>query len=304
LNKRQNSANWILLSLMLLSLGVMGQITAYNRAVAFYQEKKFDQARVCIDSAAVNPETTKDPIVWLQRAFIYYELYKAKDRQIANGKAIDVKINSSLRDTSVQSIRMVYALTPDLDTKTNADKLFGSYTNSYYRMANTFLTDSSNSEKSEKAFEKHLEMTKYIDPKLDIRARELEYFKAVGSHFAEKFNLNGKDTSALRIAKVALMKAIDRDGDGYSANFNLGVLYFNQGSNLVRDMGIPTIEELEISQANAEKLFRQAEPFLLKALKINPKSKPVLEGLERMYRWLNDYEKSEFFLKKLKELGN
>lgn len=282
----------------------MGQIPTYNRAVAFYQDKKFEQAKACIDSAVVHPETAKDGAAWLQRAYIYYELYKAKDRQIVNGKAVDVKLNSGLRDSSIQSIQKFYTLNPDADSKNNADKLFSSYTNSYYRMANTFLVDSSNVEKSKQAFEKHKEMVRQSDPKVDVKARELEYYKAIGSHFTEKFNQDNKNTTALENAKAALIKAIEMDPEGFSANFNLGVLYFNQGSNIIRDMGIPSIEELEISQANAEKLFKQATPFLLKAHAINPKSKPALEGLEMMYRWLNDFEKADIYKKKLKELGN
>ncbi len=281
----------------------MGQIPSYNRAVALYQEKKMDAAKLVIDSVVLHPETSKDPLAWMQRSYIYYELYKAKDRVIANGKAVDIKINSALRDTSIQSILKAYSLNPDSDTKTNGAKLFVNYTNSYYKMANTYLVDSSNAEKSLQAFNKHLELVKMGDANANLKAKELEYYKAVGSHFADKFNLDNKEITSQNNAKSALLKALEIDPENYSANVNMGIMFFNQGSNIIKDGGIPTIEEMEIQQENALKLFKQATPFLLKAHTVNPQSKSALGGLEMMYRWLNEFDKAEMYKKKLDALG-
>lgn len=280
----------------------MAQIKSYNRAVELYQSKQFDPARVVIDSVVLHPETAKDPMAWIQRGFIYYELYKTTDRIKSGSAWVDYKLESALRDTSIQSILKGLTFNPDDDLKANGPKLLLNYANAYYRMANLYLVDSANAEKSQLAFTKHLVLWKLSDPKADEKARQIEYYKAVGSYFTEVVNKNSKDTKAQETAKSALLKTLDLDPNNLSANINLGVLYCNQAISLIENTDVPEIKELELVQENAVKLFKQSLPFLQKAYLLNPKNRTAVSGLYQVHRGLYEVEKSESYRKILETL--
>lgn len=302
MNKKQNIIRLFLISFLLIgSIGV-AQIKSYNRAIELYQTKRFSEARQAIDSVVVHPETANDPAAWIQRGFIYYELYKANDRAKGLNTMIDYKLESALRDSSIQSVFKGYTLNPDADLKANGAKLITNYINAYYRMANLYLVDSVNASKSQAAFDKHLELWKQSDPSADVKSRQIEYYKAVGSYFTEVVNRNTTDNAAQEQAKSALLKTLELDPENLSANINLGVLYCNQAIYLIQNSDVPDLKELDLVQENAAKLFKQALPFLQKAYAVAPKNKTVLSGLHQVHRGLYEFEKSETYRKLLEAI--
>lgn len=301
MNKKQNILFLLLISVWFIGSVGLAQIKSYNRAVELYQTKRFAEARLAIDSVVKHPETANDPAAWIQRGFIYYELYKANDRAKGQNTMIDYKLESDLRDSSIRSVFKGYTLNPDADLKTNGAKLITNYINSYYRMASLYLVDSVNASKSQAAFNKHIELWKQSDPDADVKARQIEYYKAVGSYFTEMVNRNNTDNASQELAKAALLKTLELDSENLSANINLGVLYCNQAIYLIQNSDVPDLKELDLVQENAVKLFKQALPFLQKAYAVAPKNKTVLSGLHQVHRGLYEFEKSEMYRKLLEE---
>jgi tetratricopeptide (TPR) repeat protein len=98
------------------------------------------------------------------------------------------------------------------------------------------------------------------------------------------------------------MKVLELDPKNVSATFNLGIIYYNQGVNLINSMDIDTpLDKLEVIQDNSTKLFKQSLPFMSKVYQLDPKNQKALESLRQIYQALNDTEKSLEFNKKLED---
>ncbi|MBS1652547.1 MAG: hypothetical protein JSU07_11120 [Bacteroidetes bacterium] len=287
----------LLLTIVLLCTFSIGkaQIKAYNRAQKSYSDKKFQNAAQVIDSAITNPETTNAPETWTLRAFIYYELYKVNDKK---------KLNSNLRDTSIRSLLKSNSLNPSNDLKNNNNKLISTFASGYYNVAKTLLTDSANFYRSELAYNKFKEITKIIEQNKNFKKEDVEYYLAVSSKFNEMYSNDAKDLKSLDIAKATLQKVLEIDAENITANKNLGIIYLNQSTTIVKEIPIDIkLEELGLIQDNSIKLAKQAEQFLLKANKLENNDKNTILGLYYIYRILNEPAKTKEFETKCIQLG-
>lgn len=266
------------------------------RAQALYNEKKPDEAKLCIDSVVTHPETAKRYEAWTIRGFIYFEIYKRSDK---------TKFNSPLRDTLVASIKRSNSLKPDDDYKSNNDKLLINISSNYYMLAKYLLQDSSDYARSSAAFNKYKGLIQIADTSVNIKNKEIEFYLAAGSHFSEKFNQDKRDTKAFEVAKVTLLKALELNPLDTSANMNMGVMYLNQATGLIEkiDAGEASIQDVDIIQDDAAKLAKQAEQFFLKVYNQNNKNKKAVLALYYVYRVLLDETKILSFEQKCKELN-
>lgn len=285
--------------LILVVSAVFAQAETYNRATQLYRENP-ELAAQTIDSVIVHPETANDPLSWSLRAFIYYELYKVRDK-------IDrstYKFDSRLRDTIVVSLKKANALKPDSDTRESNRKLMDALSTHYYNISTKLLQDSINYKRSEIAFNKYKE-TKYLaDSTYKFKQRDIEYYLTVGSIYSEIFTKDSKNTKAGEIAKLALMKVLDIDANHPQANINLGLLYYNQAANLSREMEYDAdLTQIDIVQENMIKLAKQAEPFVLKVYSRDNNNEKAMTALCYIYRMLNDMPKYEDYKGKLKQKG-
>ena len=112
------------------------------------------------------------------------------------------------------------------------------------------------------------------------------------------------ENTSFEIAKVALLKVLDSDPMNGSANMNMGIMFLNQATKLVQDidMGTTKIEDLDIVQENASKLAKQAEQFIMKVYKQDPKNTKAVLSMYYIYRVLYENQKMADFEKKCKEL--
>ncbi len=95
-------------------------------------------------------------------------------------------------------------------------------------------------------------------------------------------------------------KAIDLKSEYFEANYYLGVLYFNQGADLANSAkNIKNNDEFETAKKKYDEKFKQAEPYLEKALDINPKKteedqrlyKANLNSLKQLYARTGEMDK-------------
>lgn len=280
---------------MLVSLFGSAQKAKVYRAQSLLNEKKANEARLCIDSAITDAEARKMPEAFTIRAFAYYEIYKTTDK---------LKLNSTLRDTIINSIRISNSLNPDEDFKSNNNKLMVSLAGHYYNIAKTLLQDSINYESSVIAFNNFKDIMKGADPNFNVVEKDKEYYLAVGSIYSQRFNENNKDTKANEIAKIALLKVLEIQPDDPSANMNLGLMYLNTSATMVQNMDdIVELKELDVIIDNYIKLAKQAEQFILKVYEKNNKNPKSVEALYYVYKILNENAKIDEFRNKCKELN-
>jgi len=285
----------LLIAFMLGGVVLNAQEAKMVRAQTLYNEKKPDQAKLCIDSVVIHPETKGRFEAWTLRGYIYFEIYKRTDK---------IKFKSPLRDTIVASIKRSNKLKPDADYLSNNKKLLINISGHYYKLEGMYLQDSSNYEMSLKSFEKFKELTRLADSTANLKDKDMEFYLAAGSHFSQEFNLNKKNIKAFEIAKVALMTALEISPNDTSANMNMGLMYLNQSTDLIErvDGGEVSISELDVLLENSIKLAKQAEQFILKVYNQNNKSRKAVLALYYVYRVLNEPEKKALFESKCKEM--
>jgi hypothetical protein len=296
MNRMRSIIKNLCLTLLLgMVTGGFAQADRLNRATSLYQQKNIEAAQVAIDSVILHPETKNESLSWTTRAFIYFEVYKKSDKQ---------KLNSALRDTIVSSVKRSNSLNADADIKSNNNKLLISLSTHYYNIAKTLLQDSLNDAGSATAYNKCKELYLIAKPDTNFVARDIEYYVAVGSVFSNIFNNDNSNTKAHEIAKVAHLKVFDLQPDNIPANMNMGLMYLNQGINLVKSLDYGAdITQIDAIQENIIKYAKQSEAFILKVYKKDSKNPKAVQALYYIYRMLNDAAKQEEFAKKAKELN-
>ncbi|MBI2721502.1 MAG: hypothetical protein HYX39_04950 [Bacteroidetes bacterium] len=271
------------------------QIDKLNRATQLLQARTPDLAVPVIDSVVLHPETKNDFVSWTTRGYIYYEIYKKTDK---------FRLNSSLRDTIISSIKKSNSLKPDEVSLANNKRLLSGLANQYYNIAKVLLQDSLNDTRSAKAYNKCKELSLIAKPDTNFAMRDVEYYVAVGSVFSNIFNNDNKNTKAHDIAKLAHLKVFDIDPDNAPANMNMGLMYLNQGINLVKSLDYGAdLSQIDAIQENIVKLAKQSEQFILKVYKKDNKNPKAVQALYYIYRMLNDAAKQAEYQKKAKDLN-
>ncbi len=276
----------------MLSSVSFAQMDKLERVMECIKAKDVMCAKNAVDSAFMSAEVRKDAQAWYYRAFVYFELAKKEK----------LSLRSAYRDTSLNSIRISNTLKPEQTVKDATNQILKKHSETYYNMAIKLLYDSLTYERSNIAYKKYKEYYSAVDTAFDFKAKDIEYYSGVGSHFADLFNNNNTKSEYGEFAKLALMKVLDLDPKNVSATFNLGIVYYNQGVNLINSMDLDTpLDKLEVIQDNSTKLFKQSLPFMSKVYQLDPKNQKALESLRQIYQALNDTEKSLEFNKKLED---
>lgn len=102
-------------------------------------------------------------------------------------------------------------------------------------------------------------------------------------------------------------KAIEINPDYFDANYNLAVLYFNRGVEVVKEANNMTIEMYQKKGKEVKEKskihFETAIPYLQKAHEIKPEDTQVIEILQTTYTELGMNDKAEEYRKKLDSMG-
>ncbi len=172
-----------------------------------------------------------------------------------------------------------------------------------YPDSNELLVDFINyylrSGESEKALEK---LQKGIEDNPDNHS----YYYAIGTLYdAMGLDTTDKYTPEEKQKYVDLAiehykKAIELKDDYFDAIYNLGVIYYNEGVNIIKaaqDIPPSQNDKYNAEMDKAKKLFREALPYMEKAHKINPKDRNTLLSLSTIYLKLQMYDQQ----KKIKE---
>ena len=261
-------------------------------AYELYNGNKLDSARMLIDEVSNHPETSNDFQAWLIKAYVYKDLYKRNENSKEAGE---------IRNEAVKSFLKSRDLDVEKKELSNINQNLKFLASKYFNESRSKI-DTIHHLEAQGLSEEFKKINLLVDPNLSFTARDLEFYLALSSVFQVCYD-NNASKNCLDYAKVYLQKAIDTDPSSVSAIKNMGILYYNQGVNLIKKMEYDvSLEELSNYQDQSIKLFYQAEPFLLKAFEMSPTDVTVLEGLQGIYFQLSDFDKSNDFKLKLESI--
>lgn len=279
--------------LMLSAFTSFAQLVKVQQAYNCVQAGKLDSAKIYIEEGIKDAEAAADFQSWYVRGFIYKEIYKQKEVN-------DTK--SDARELAVESLKKALELDKAKEQTPNINQNLKFFGSKYYNDAKK-LMDSVNYKSSTWCFEKYISVYKLVEVGFDEKAKSVEYYLALSYYFQEIFEQNASK-NALTLTKEYLGKALEINPNSAMANKNMAVLYYNMGVHIIKKMDYDVdLEQLYTLQDEASKLFKQAEPFMVKAYQLSPKDKTIVEGLQGIYYQLNDTEKSNEFKQKLDELN-
>ena len=108
-------------------------------------------------------------------------------------------------------------------------------------------------------------------------------------------------------AEESYKKGLAINPDNYEMNFNLGALYFNQAAEMANQANsLKSTDDFNKAKVKFEQKFKDAEPYLEKAMEKNPKTTEddmsiyngTLNSLKQLYARTGETEKYN----KVKEL--
>lgn len=134
---------------------------------------------------------------------------------------------------------------------------------------------------------------KYLNRAIEEHPEQAQYYSAKGQIFDE--------TGELEKAKKFYKKALEIDPKDFTAAYNLGVIYYNKGVDIVTKANKMKDEEKYKKLKNeADEYFLKAIPYMEKAHEIKPEEKQVMSTLKTLYYRLRT--KKEDYLRKYKEM--
>jgi len=272
---------------------LMGQNKLTN-ALYHLKNDSLDKAKELIDAAAKDTLFSDKSATWYYKGFIYKELFKRDE---------SANKNSPLRINSVNFYKKSLELEAE-GTFAKSCKNGLQYLSQtiYNHVATSFDID--NYKSALENYEFYKEVMRLVDPHTDFTQKDISISLAIATTYgkmAEQDTANAE--KYLGEAEKSYEEVLKTDSNNVSANYNLGIIYYNQGVEIVNNMDYSLdLFQLNEVQDRIIELFRMSLPYMKKAYDLNPKRKETLIGLQGIYFSLNDIPKSESFKKELEEL--
>ena len=287
----------IIFALLLIS-GIVSkaQQSRVTAAYTFLQKGNLDSAKALIDLAVKNPETQNDGQAWYIRGFVYKTIYNQ---------------NEKTNKQSASRLEALNSFKTSLSLDTTQDNVHENVKNVKY-LATTLYNDAAASldtidyKIAVKNFEIFKQYYVLVDASPEnIKQKDIDFSNAIASVYTKIFEGDRKGKAEfLNLAKAAYSKTLSLDPNNISANYNMGILYYNQAVNLINqsdfDLDIVALNDV---QDNSISLFKASLPFMEKAYSLDPNRKETLLGLSGIYFSLNEKEKSNEFKQKLEQIG-
>ena len=294
------------LSLMALSSIGFAQRDSVNKATSTLQDQslpselRITKALEIIDKAIMSPDCINYGYAWYARGFIYKEHYKKFESQNKKSKT---------RLDAVEYLKRAYELLSK-DTSASANDFRTSTKQTLKYLGSTFyndagfLLDTVNYKTAIENYEKFKECILIAEPNYNLRPREIEFKTVLADQYGKLFRNNIKtNTRFLGDAEIAYKEVITLDTNNGAANYNLAMLYYNYGVDIINAMDIDLpILDVDKIQDEAKESFRKALPYMQKAYSINPKNKNVLIALQGIYFSLYEFGKSDEYKAKLEQI--
>jgi len=265
-----------------------------DSAIYYYQNSKLPEAKAQIEKAVNDAQTINNPYAWYFRGIIYKGLYKQNRPadslltlrvEAANSftKSIELDTNNEYEVENMKNLRFIGV--------------------TFFDDANLMLNERK-FELSQKCFNLFKSTMKLADPSINIKEEEIKYFLSVASTYNHIYNQSdNKLVEYLDKAKDTYNKVIKTDPDNLLANYNMGIIYYNQAVRIIQSLEV-SLDILAFREAEDEviALFKKSLPFIEIGYQAAPDDKNIVEALYEIYYSLNDEEKSGEFKKKIDDL--
>ena len=256
-------------------------------ALKALQNDDIETAKANIDSASVHSETKDSSSTWYYRGFIYKKLYNSTEKSMKNSIA---------RDISVESFKIFFELDKKSELFETAYKSVKYLASTYYNDAANALTDNPKSYKLAIInFEKHKATMLLIQPNQNFGALEMQFYLVLGQVYNQLYDQDmEKNMSFYKKTEDAYKLVLGVDSNNLSANYNLAILYYNDGVNIIKNLDYDLdMFELNTIQDEVVLLFQKSLPYANRAYLLNPCRKETLIMLSGIYFSLNEMEKSQ-----------
>lgn len=288
----------LIIGMLLLMVTIAhAQTENVERAYDFYTNKQYDSAKVYIDRAIKEPENANDPTTWQVRGFVYKDVYNKYQKTNkfspyrleglnALKKSISLDESKELLNDNIQAMKyLLSTIYNDVDES----------------------LDPIEYEKAIELFRKYQEYYRIIDPSQEgQKQREINFGLSLGTVYNTVVESN-RDSAVVSkfigLAQDVFKKILEMDPKNVSANYNMGILYYNQAVQLVKyqdyDVDLSLFEEIQDQSA---KLFKTSLPFMKTAYEQAPEREDVLSGIAGIYFGLNDKATSDLYRQKLQNI--
>lgn len=273
---------------------LIGQNKLTN-AIYSLKNKELDKAKELIDAASVDSMFSKRAATWYYKGFIYKDLFK---RDEANIKT------SPLREKAVEFFLKSYEMGPNSTFAKGSSQGIKFLAQTYYNQS-AISFNPTDYPLALSSYEKYKALVSRVDTTADFKEKDLNFNLAMASTYGRIASIDStKSKLFLDKAKEIYEEVLAIDPNNITANYNLGILYYNEGVEIVNtmDYGLDLVE-LTILQDQIVEMFRTSLPYMKRAYDLNPTRKETLIGLQGIYFSLNDIPKSEAFKKQIDELN-
>ena len=289
--------------LLFCGLASFAQKDSVANALTHHQKGQLSLAKIAIESACKNSETANDAATWYYKGFIFKDIYK-----LHQNKAND----SILRMESLQAFKKSIALDATREyIKENR--------NNIKYLASSFLNDASAALEKQN-YNSAITNYKYFkeniviaDSAINLTQKDIEFKLALASlcnRIYESIPDTSKNKEFFKKTITLYNEILKVDPNNLSANYNLGLMYYNKAVNIIKviDYDTDLIKLADIRDVCVT-LFKQALPFMEKAHQLilgmketRIKKRDILVGLSGIYFSLNDIEKSNGFKQEITQI--
>ena len=270
--------------LLVLSFNAAAQQTKTDQALFAYKDGDLQTAKELILEAEKMNDLDKSDKTWNFKGHIFKQIYKTSG----------LIPNSENRDIAVEAFMKSSNLNPNGKFHFDNIKALEYLSSTYYNDAIKSAIDVrfSSADDPVTFFEQYRRIKLWLNPDEDITRKELEFLKLLAQGFEVAYSEGESSEILLEKAIDNYKNAIKIDSLDYESNFNLAIVYYNEGAKLISQIDFNTgfIELLDI-QKECVSLFKNALPYMKKADEIRPNRIETIKGLMFINRALNDFDK-------------
>ncbi|WP_185152700.1 hypothetical protein [Fulvivirga aurantia] len=255
-----------------------------------YKAGELSEAKILIDSAAQSDQYKSQILTWYLKGFIYKDLFKKEPSDAARSEAV----TSFAKLLEIDSTQKYEA-----ESKQNLKYLASTY---YNEAMQSLATNPQKSDSLFQSFEAAMNLTN--DSTFDLKGSRMKYLLARGTTYVQKYRSDTTEV-AREEAIASFQKVLALDSLNKKANYNLGVIYYNQAVNLILNADYDEIDILALSEFEDKsiELFEQSLPYMKAAYQVDPQDVNILEGLAGIYFGLKEFETSNKYKEELKALS-
>lgn len=265
-----------------------------DKSLKEYQEGELQKAKVLIDSALTSQLYASENVSWYLKGFIYKDLYKVNK---------DASNAEELRKTSVNAFYRLMNMDSTNQYKKETLQNLKYLATTYYNDAMK-LIQQQNFAGANGYYSRFVAIYSPInDGTISLSNSELQFHLAVGSSYVQKQKADSVNDYS-RLAIAAFEHVLSQDSMNKEANYQIGVIYYNEAVNRILDLDYDDLDLLAFGKFEDEtiELFKKSLPYMERAYGINDKDENVLEGLAGIHFGLREFEISNRYRQELTAL--